>query len=82
MLGNSDRLRYESHTERLPGMCLNIKDLGDTVPKVMVLCQAPHHRDDGLVSTGVMFGLFVVWLDRPEVVGVTPDGPASSSSSC
>ena len=32
------------------------------------------------LSTGVMVLLHLVWLDHPEVGGVTPDGPASSSS--
>ena len=49
MLGNGHRLRREPHTESLPGIRLHIKDLGDAVPKVLVLCHAPHHGDDGLV---------------------------------
>ena len=52
MLGNGHRLRHEPHTESLPGIRLNIKDLGDTVPKVLVLCKAPPHHDDGLVYWG------------------------------
>ena len=82
MIQNGHRLHREPHTESLLGIRLNIKDLGDVVPKVMVLCQAAHHLDDGLVSTGVTFGLFVVRLDHPEVVGVTPDDSASLSSCC
>ena len=52
MLRNGHCLRREPHTESLPGIRLNIKDLGDAVPKVLVLCKAPHHRDDGLVHWG------------------------------
>ena len=52
MLGNGHRLRREPHTESLPGIRLNIKDLGDAVPKVRILCKALHHRDDGLVHWG------------------------------
>ena len=52
MLGNGHRLGRELHTESLPGIYLNIKDLGDAVPKVLVLCHAPHHCDDGLVHWG------------------------------
>ena len=49
MIGNGHRLRCEPHTESLPGIRLNIKDLGDAVPKVLVLCHAPHHHHDGLI---------------------------------
>ena len=52
MLANGHCLRREEHTESLPGIGLKIKDLGDAVPKVLVLCKAPHHRDDGLVHWG------------------------------
>ena len=35
MLRNGHHLRCEPHTKSLPGICLNINDLGDTVPKVI-----------------------------------------------
>ena len=52
MLRNGHRLRHDPHTMSLPGIGLNIMDLGDTVTKVLVLCKAPHHRDDGLIHWG------------------------------
>ena len=35
-----------------------------------------------VLSTSVMARVFLEWLDHPEVVGMTPEGPASSSSWC
>ena len=52
MIGNGHRLRREPHTENLPGIGLNIKDLGDAVMKVLVLCHAPHNGYDGLIHWG------------------------------
>ena len=52
MLWNGHRLRREPHTESLCGIRLNIKDFGNAALKVLVLCQALHHCDDGLVHWG------------------------------
>ena len=41
-----------NHTESLPGIRLNITDLSDAILKVLVLCKAPYHRDDGLIHWG------------------------------
>ena len=65
MSRNDHRLRRKPHRESLAGIGLNIKDLGDAVTKVLVLCKAHHHRDDGLV----VVLLLLLWLDHPEVVG-------------
>ena len=52
MLGNGHRLGHEPHTESLPGIGLNINDLDDAVTKVLVLCKALRHCEDGLIHWG------------------------------
>ena len=66
MISNGHRLRREPHRESLPGIRLKIKDLCDAVPKVLVLCHAPHHRHDGLVH----------WYHGLALLGVV--GPSGS----
>ena len=79
MLGNGHRLGHEPHTESLPGIGLNIKDLGDAVPKswfcAMLLTMVMMAS-----STVVTVLLLLVWLDHLELVGVCADSPASSAS--
>ena len=52
MLMNGHCLGREPHTESLPVIGLNIKDLSDAVLKVLVLCHAPHHGDDVPIHWG------------------------------
>ena len=83
MIRNGHRLQSEPHTESLPGIRLHMKDLGDTGPQVLGLCHGVHHCHDDLVHWchgPALLG--TAGPSRGGVVGVTPEGPASSSSCC